>query len=246
MAKIGFKISSRATLLLGRENLAKAEGALIELIKNTYDADASLCYILFDIDNDCLYIIDNGIGMSEDIIKNYWMLIGTENKQKDYISKKKRIKSGEKGIGRFALDRLGNTCDMYTKTETSKKVLHWRVKWSDFEQTDRLLNEIQADLGYSFRPLTTFIPNTISRNLANIDNEIKSFYPRHNKSNFNHGTIIKISQLRDTWSEKSLSMLKDYLGYLIPPNLENDKYKSEQTILSDYAKVQRLSKFLAS
>ena len=88
----------------------------------------------------------------------------SENKQKDYISKKKRIKSGEKGIGRFALDRLGNTCDMYTKTETSKKVLHWRVKWSDFEQTDRLLNEIQADLGYSFRPLTTFIPNTISRN----------------------------------------------------------------------------------
>ena len=37
MAEINFQISSRATILLGRENIAKAEGALIELIKNTYD-----------------------------------------------------------------------------------------------------------------------------------------------------------------------------------------------------------------
>ena len=224
MAKIGFKISSRATLLLGRENLAKAEGALIELIKNTYDADASLCYIMFDTENDSLYIIDNGIGMTEDIIKNYWMLIGTENKQKDYVSNKQRIKSGEKGIGRFALDRLGNVCEIYTKTVNSNTILRWKVKWSDFEQSDKLLNEIEADLDYLSGSLTSYIPREILNNLPKIDKEIKDYYPKHIKSTFNCGTIIKISNLRDNWSEKSLNELTDYMGYLIPPKFESDKY----------------------
>lgn len=43
------------------------------------------------------------------------MLIGTDNKRVEYLSAKNRIKSGEKGIGRFALDRLGSKCRMYTK-----------------------------------------------------------------------------------------------------------------------------------
>lgn len=46
MEKMKYKISSRATILLGRESVSKVESALIELIKNTYDADATMCYIL--------------------------------------------------------------------------------------------------------------------------------------------------------------------------------------------------------
>lgn len=48
--------------------------------------------------------LDNGVGMTKETIETCWMLIGTDNKRVEYLSTKKRIKSGEKGIGRFALD----------------------------------------------------------------------------------------------------------------------------------------------
>ncbi len=67
MEKLKYKISSRATILLGRESVSKVESALIELIKNSYDADASVCYLLFDIQNDSIYLIDNGIGMTKKV-----------------------------------------------------------------------------------------------------------------------------------------------------------------------------------
>lgn len=122
MEKMKYKISSRATILLGRESVSKVESALIELIKNTYDADATMCYILFDVENDSILLIDDGSGMTKKIIEDNWMMIGTDNKKKEYISKKKRIKSGEKGIGRFALDRLGGVCELFKKAKRSMQL----------------------------------------------------------------------------------------------------------------------------
>ena len=146
MEKITYQISSRAAILLGRESVSKVDGAIIELVKNTYDADASFCILSFDIENDSIYIIDDGTGMTREIIQNCWMLIGTDNKKIEYQSKKNRIKSGEKGIGRFALDRLGEICEMYTKTNADDKTLYWKTDWSNFEAEGKTINEVEADL----------------------------------------------------------------------------------------------------
>lgn len=135
MEKITYQISSRAAILLGRESVSKVDGAIIELIKNTYDADATLCILSFDVEHNAIYIIDNGTGMTKETIQNCWMLIGTDNKKIEYQSKRKRIKSGEKGIGRFALDRLGEVCEMYTKHKTSDKTLYWKTDWKNFENS---------------------------------------------------------------------------------------------------------------
>lgn len=118
MAKMKYKMSSRATILLGRESVSRVDGAIIELVKNTYDADAGFCCLCFDVEHDQIYILDNGVGMTKETIETCWMLIGTDNKRVEYLSTKKRIKSGEKGIGRFALDRLGSKCRMYTKHDS--------------------------------------------------------------------------------------------------------------------------------
>lgn len=61
-----------------------------------------------------LYVIDCGEGMTHEIIKNYWMIIGTDNKSTNFYTKKGRIKAGAKGIGRFAMDKLGANCEMTT------------------------------------------------------------------------------------------------------------------------------------
>ena len=46
--KIPFKVSARTARLIGRENVATSKGAIIELVKNSYDADSRFCIVLVD------------------------------------------------------------------------------------------------------------------------------------------------------------------------------------------------------
>lgn len=103
MEKMKYKISSRATILLGRESVSKVESALIELIKNTYDADATMCYILFDVENDSIFLIDDGSGMTKKIIEDNWMMIGTDNKEKRVYFQEKTYKIRRKGYRAICL-----------------------------------------------------------------------------------------------------------------------------------------------
>ena len=102
--KIPFNVNASTARLIGRENVAKLDGAILELVKNTYDADAKICLIYYNDINNSLIIADNGTGMSEDTIKNNWMTIGNSTKVENFYSKMGRIQTGAKGIGRFALD----------------------------------------------------------------------------------------------------------------------------------------------
>ena len=208
MEKITYQISSRAAILLGRESVSKVDGAIIELIKNTYDADASFCILSFDVEHDAIYIIDNGTGMTRDTIQNCWMLIGTDNKKVEYQSKKNRIKSGEKGIGRFALDRLGQVCEMYTKHDSSIKTLYWKTDWKNFEESGKTINEVAADLDYLNNALSEFLPTEIVRNLDEINEDLIN--------NFKTGTILKITNLRDDWTNKAIEKIINMLSYSIP------------------------------
>lgn len=210
MEKITYQISSRAAILLGRESVSKVDGAIIELVKNTYDADASFCILAFDVEHDAIYIIDNGTGMTRDTIQNCWMLIGTDNKKVVYQSKKNRIKSGEKGIGRFALDRLGEICEMYTKHDSSDKTLYWKTDWRNFEQTGKTINEVAADLDLLDDDLSMFLPTEIIKNLDCFDEELVN--------SFKTGTILKITNLRDNWTNKAIEKITNMLSYVMPNN----------------------------
>ena len=93
--------------LLGVQNFSTDEAAILELVKNAYDANALNLKITFQ--NDTLRFEDNGIGMNADDIKKHWMHIGKSSKEYEIIDEnnKKRIQAGSKGVGRFALSRLG-------------------------------------------------------------------------------------------------------------------------------------------
>ncbi len=114
--------------LLGVQNFTTDESAILELIKNAYDAKALTVTLRFDNDN--LEIIDDGIGMNSENIKTSWMHIGKSNKEYEIIDQnnKKRVQAGSKGIGRFALARLGTDIVLYTKTKGSKGVI-WKTDW---------------------------------------------------------------------------------------------------------------------
>lgn len=219
-----YKISSRATILLGRESVSRVDGAIIELVKNTYDADADFCYLCFDIENDRIFILDNGIGMTKNIIENCWMLIGTDNKQNEYLSSKNRIKSGEKGIGRFALDRLGNKCEMYTKHD-DEALIHWVTDWSSFEKPGQVIDDVEADFSYCpGKNFIDIIPVEIKRNLDQFATATKTEQYR-----LTSGTLFVISGLRDAWNTREKEKVVDVLGYLIPPK----EQKSYEIITQD-------------
>ena len=221
MGKVKYKISARATILLGREGVSKADGAIVELIKNTYDADADICFMCIDEEHDRIYIFDNGTGMDSKIIEDCWMLIGTANKRENYESKKKRIKSGEKGIGRFALDRLGCDCVMYTKMAEAAHTIRWHTDWSEFEETDKNLNEMEADIDVVGGTLDQYLPEALTKNIkAFVDEKNET---RENKIEvFNNGTVFVISKLRDQWNKTSVNRLFDNLQTLLPPREQED------------------------
>ena len=220
MAKIPFKVSARTARLIGRENIASSKGAIIELVKNAYDADSSFCIVYFS--SDSLYIIDAGEGMTQSIIINHWMTIGTNNKEVDYFTKSGRIKAGAKGIGRFALDKLGSQCEMITKfnetahidvdeqgNETNFKAYHWNVNWDDFEGEFKTIDKVEADLiGYKELNFKEYIKDNIN------NYKIQEIL---NNNEFINGTILQISNLRENWEDYFVEQLYSDLEVLIPP-----------------------------
>ncbi|WP_299100798.1 ATP-binding protein [uncultured Winogradskyella sp.] len=271
MSKVEFTVSARTVRLIGRENVANAEGAIIELVKNAYDADANNCIVYFDnryntpptelskddylkfvseneniakfytlnllgsyslsekLDNDLvkqltsffhskssLYIIDNGEGMNNDIIRKRWMHIGTDFKLNDIYTPKGRIRSGAKGIGRFALDRLGDNGEMTTLPKKSEIGYKWNVDWSDFEKENAIIGKVTADLfeieNMDFKVET--IESISDIRIENVIKEIESEEDNH----FKNGTILKVTNLRDNWNERNVRRIFNSLEILTPPD----------------------------
>lgn len=108
--EVPFSITARIAMQLGRESISNSIVALLELVKNAYDADAEKVSIRFSglgTSQAIMVIEDDGAGMSEVQLPRRWMLIGTDFKRRSSTSKRKhRIVTGEKGLGRLGLDRL--------------------------------------------------------------------------------------------------------------------------------------------
>lgn len=235
--QIPFTVSARTARLIGQENFSNAEGAIIELVKNSYDADASVCLIIIDPINDTIKILDNGDGMTEAIIRNQWMIIGTDDKKVNYKTKS-RIKTGAKGIGRFALDRLGKSSEVVTKTLESENVV-WNVNWNQFDNSRAVISDIKATLQSG---ITSFSDElTQIQSLTGINESFSDIWQEEK------GTLISIEGLKDTWDEKAIESLFSNLEILVPPletnifqlflysTLSPSKYgKVQATVCDDY------------
>lgn len=113
--------------LLGRQFYKSEEAALFEIIKNSYDAGASYCLVI--IEETLIKIIDDGHGMNNDDIQNNWLHVGKSNK--GYMNEQNnRVYAGAKGVGRFALARLGDNVKVYSKKNNYDGVC-WETNWND-------------------------------------------------------------------------------------------------------------------
>ena len=109
-----FTVESILLRELGERLVKRPEVALIELIKNSYDADATECKI-YSKSDDSITIFDDGVGMTLDQFQNGWLRIGTQHKSENHQSLKYlRDITGEKGLGRFSVRFLGNVLNLKT------------------------------------------------------------------------------------------------------------------------------------
>lgn len=157
--KLNFQPKARLLLQLGDQLIRSESIALLEIVKNSYDAKASVVRVFMknvDIPSSGEIVIeDDGIGMDAEIIKNVWMQPGTDYKLKVIQSAKDsdrtgRIPIGEKGIGRFGVHKLGYQIELVSRKEGKKEIV-LKVNWKDFE-TDDLLDNILVTLKERDKP----------------------------------------------------------------------------------------------
>jgi signal transduction histidine kinase len=140
-ASASFQTQGRLLQELGERLVAKEDVALLELIKNAYDADASECRLKFD--GNRVEIVDDGHGMTEREFLNNWMHIATPDKQRERISRRyKRKVTGSKGIGRFAVRFLGRHLRLQTiakiDSRGGKKLLTIDFDWEEIDAAEQL------------------------------------------------------------------------------------------------------------
>ena len=207
-----FQPYARLISILGDQLISDKWVGVIELVKNCYDADAESVKVKFEdfSDNEqtipqTIIIEDNGLGMDLDTILNVWMKPATPNKlnqKKDQrFTPKGRVMQGDKGVGRFAIYKLGDMIEVYTKTKTT--------------------NEIRLTLDFKSYADDTFAQsNHQDRYLSDIKNKYeiddvaaKVINPK------NQGTTIVIKALRNAWKKDDLDKLLKAFYRMMPPQL---------------------------
>jgi signal transduction histidine kinase len=140
---IAFQTEGRLLQELGERLVASPQIALVELVKNSYDADAKTCTVSLANRNRSLTVADDGIGMNYDQFANRWMRIATSGKVLERVSPAyKRRLTGQKGIGRFAVRFLGKTLELssiaYDPGRKYKTHLIASFDWTQLDQEQNL------------------------------------------------------------------------------------------------------------
>jgi signal transduction histidine kinase len=200
--KIQFRFHPRAFTSLGPELVTNDVVAIIELVKNSYDALASRVDVRF-VKPDAkskpyLEIQDNGTGMTRAIIKDVWCVVATPFRMDNPVSKgiggSRRV-SGEKGLGRLSAARLGKRLEMFTKAADEPC---WKVSvtWADLAKAE------------SMEACNVFFSQ------CHEDQALKG-----------RGTLLRILDLGTEWTQDKINDLKDQLSRLISPFTKVEDFK---------------------
>ena len=204
----------RAHLLrtLGDELISSETVAVIELVKNAYDADATRVLVRFqgslEIGQGQIEIIDNGHGMSLDTIQNAWMEPATRFKKHQSRSRRlKRRVLGEKGIGRFAAARLASSLEVVTRHAETDSEISAFFDWSQFDDEEKYLDQVKVT--WEQREPEEICPSGTLQSLSKT-------------GKLTHGTILRMHKLRSTWVTQQLKELRTGLSRLISPTYSQE------------------------
>lgn len=217
--KIGpsrFTFNSNIINEVGEESISNPFIAIAELIKNSYDADSK--QVIININNlgkhnTNISILDDGVGMDSDDIKDKWMDIGSPHKSDiEKTQEHHRIPVGAKGIGRFASHCLGKNLTLITSKKDELYGYKLSFKWND----------------YNLRNKAT-----------DIDNLTEKFKIKRSTK----GTSLIIKELKQDWNdqEKLRNLLKDI--YLLTSPIDPPKnFYIKQDIDKNCKNLKKMTK----
>ena len=242
-----FEPYARLMNIIGDQLITNKIVGVIEVVKNCYDADAENVQVRFfnmnnygksyltEKEQPYIEIEDDGEGMTLTTITDIWLRPATPNKldkrkNKKDVTKRGRIIQGEKGIGRFAIHKLGEKIEVFTKAKGDYEV-KLEMDFSEFnpEKVD-LFNQPQVEY----------------KLLNKVDNKwYVNDPPEEIKKS--HGTLIRIYHLREEWREKDFEDLYKAVLRLIPPIDSNAVKLGVKEFKSDFdVKIYKDNSLFAS
>lgn len=254
-----FKVRARLIEQLGEQLIKNESIALIELIKNAYDADASTVnLILKNVENPetgQIIIEDNGTGMDADIIKNVWLEAGSdykkkmiENNQLTHIYKRRPL--GEKGIGRFAVHKLGKKIEIISKKENNKEI-YVLIDWDRFENV-RYIDEIGIEVierepkVFDNQTGTKLIISKLKNKWdeAEIKNIYRSIMSFNNPFSKNEYFSVNFEVDKKEWIKDLITIDKilDYALFFVEAEIEGNKIKKFRYEFRPYNTMDKLQK----
>lgn len=216
-----FSVSARVAMQLGRESISSSVTAILELVKNAYDADADVVRIRFaklNTNAAMMVIEDDGKGMTSEDLRTNWMVIGTANKAEAKKSVGRgRVLTGEKGLGRLGLDRLCSRTRVQSITLGAPEGIELDVDWLQYERAGKSrLEEVAHPL---FR-----LPNLQFDPMTGQARE----YPK--------GTRLILENLKDKWDEAAIAELHGELSLLISPFHAQHDFRVEMDTGGNFSK----------
>jgi signal transduction histidine kinase len=223
-----FKPRAHILTLLGEELIKSPVMAIYELIKNSYDADSEKVDVFFrnieNIEEAAIIIEDDGVGMTDEVLENVWLEPGSDYRKpvnsetglREIIKSPiyGRVPMGEKGVGRFAVHKLGSKILLITRPliieidESTHKVISKSlsdyeiqlfINWKDFNQTKHL-----SDIPIKWK---------VKRNINDFRFKDKS------------GTYIHISGLKENWVKGMARQLKSQTLSMLSPKVDEKSFK---------------------
>ena len=237
--KLKIRPYARLLTMLGDQLIKNELIALVELIKNSYDADASWVKVSFiDFGPDYsltptskIVIEDDGCGMNADILRKHWLNPATPDKLKRKAdnpkTQKGRILQGEKGIGRFAIFKLGKKITITTRRQQQDSEGKFvelgenveNVLTYDFSKYDNdFLQEDGEEKDLFLEHLTVDLVQRTPT--AIVEKEVTLGTTRKHRKPF--GTIIEITHLKTKWTVDRVNRIQQNIGKLQPIFSEED------------------------
>lgn len=190
---LAFEVSANIQKLVGEELVTNEEMAVIELVKNAYDSGARRVTIKIQPastrEPGYIKIKDDGPGMSLEEFKSIFMFAGYSERDTEARTAT-RIPTGEKGIGRFAADKLGSKLELTTKRTGTEEALQVSFDWGAFRDKTKRFSDIKIPYKY-----------------------VKSPELQESKS----GTVLLIRGLRAKWDHKRSESIRNSLASLLNP-----------------------------
>lgn len=214
-----FRPRARLLQLLGDELIGSARLAVFELVKNAYDADANKVVVSIDLasgDEPGITIEDDGEGMTLDVLRSVWLIPGNDHRQRQRQSdtrtaKHQRLPLGEKGLGRFAVHKLGNHISLVTRAQDAEECVV-EIDWNKLISKEFLED---APVTIQVRRPEMFLENRT-------------------------GTRIAIRQLRTPWPRGEIRRLHNQITSICSPFKEPGGFEAKLAVSGNESWIKDL------